>query len=149
MYICSMSRILAIDYGTKRTGLAVTDPQRIIATGLTTVHSKDVLKFIVDYCKNEDVDIFVVGEPRNMNNTPSEITPQIDQFIKLLKKTFPANRIDRMDERFTSKIAMQTLITGGLKKMDRRNKELIDLTSAIIILQSYMEMIANKKQKKL
>lgn len=144
-----MSRILAIDYGTKRTGLAVTDPQRIIATGLTTVHSKDVLKFIVDYCKNEDVDIFVVGEPRNMNNTPSEITPQIDQFIKLLKKTFPANRIDRMDERFTSKIAMQTLITGGLKKMDRRNKELIDLTSAIIILQSYMEMIANKKQKKL
>lgn len=145
MYICSMSRILAIDYGTKRTGLAVTDPQRIIATGLTTVHSKDVLKFIVDYCKNEDVDIFVVGEPRNMNNTPSEITPQIEQFIKLLKKAFPENKIDRMDERFTSKIAMQTLITGGLKKMDRRNKELIDLTSAIIILQSYMDMIANKK----
>ncbi len=140
-----MSRILAIDYGTKRTGLAVTDPQRIIATGLTTVHSKDVLKFIVDYCKNEDVDIFVVGEPRNMNNTPSEITPQIEQFIKLLKKAFPENKIDRMDERFTSKIAMQTLITGGLKKMDRRNKELIDLTSAIIILQSYMDMIANKK----
>lgn len=135
-----MSRILAIDYGTKRTGLAVTDPSRIIATGLTTVHSKDLIRFLTDYCKKEDVAVFVVGEPRQMNNEPSSVTPQIEQFIRQLAKTFPDKRIDRIDERFTSKLAMQALIDSGVKKMERRNKELIDLTSAIIILQSYMEM---------
>lgn len=140
-----MSRILAIDYGTKRTGLAVTDPFRIIATGLTTVPSKDVISFIAEYCKKEDVEIFVVGEPRQMSNQPSSITPQVEQFIRQLAKAFPEKKIDRMDERFTSKLAMQAIIASGVKKSDRRNKELIDQTSATIILQSYLEMNAGNK----
>jgi putative holliday junction resolvase len=144
-YICHMSRILAIDYGTKRTGIAVTDPSRIIATGLTTVHSSELIRFLTDYCKKEDVEFFVVGEPRQMSNEPSAITPQIEQFIRQLKKSFPDKRVERMDERFTSKLAMQALISSGVKKSERRNKELIDVTSATIILQSYLEMLTGKK----
>lgn len=140
-----MSRILAIDYGTKRAGLAVTDPFRIIATGLTTVHSKDLIRFLLDYCQKEDVEFFVVGEPRQMNNQPSSVTPQVEQFVRQLAKAFPGKRIERMDERFTSKLAMDALISSGVKKSERRNKELIDQTSATIILQSYLETMAGKK----
>lgn len=140
-----MSRILAIDFGTKRTGLAVTDPSQIIATGLTTVPTKDALAFLIEYCKKEEVECFVVGDPRQMSNEPSSIAPQVEQFIRQLAKAFPGIKMDRMDERFTSKMAMQALIDSGVKKSDRRNKELIDLTSATIILQSYLEMKAGKK----
>ncbi|NVN96332.1 MAG: Holliday junction resolvase RuvX [Bacteroidetes bacterium] len=134
-----MGRILAIDYGQKRVGIAVTDEFQLIANGLTTVHSKDILIFLKDYVSKEKVECFVVGEPKQMNNLPSESVKFIDPFIKQLKKNFPEIPIERIDERFTSKIASQTMITAGLKKKDRQNKSLVDTISATIILQSFME----------
>ncbi|MEI6696445.1 MAG: Holliday junction resolvase RuvX [Bacteroidota bacterium] len=134
-----MGRILAIDYGQKRVGIAVTDEFQLIANGLTTVHSKDIFVFLKDYISKEKVDCFVVGEPRQMNNLPSESVKFIDPFIKQLKKIFPEIPIERIDERFTSKIASQTMLTAGLKKKDRQNKALVDTISATIILQSFME----------
>ena len=134
-----MGRILAIDYGQKRVGIAVTDEFQLIANGLTTVHSKDILTFLKDYTSKEKVDCFVVGEPRQMNNLPSESVKFIDPFIKQLKKMFPEIPVERVDERFTSKIASQTMLAAGLKKKDRQNKALVDTISATIILQSYME----------
>jgi putative Holliday junction resolvase len=134
-----MPRILAIDYGTKRTGLAVTDPNKIIATALDTVHSAKLIEYLKTYLQNEIVECFVVGEPRQMNNTPSEITPQINAFINKLKIVFPGIPVKRVDERFTSKIAMQSMLIDGSKKSDRANKGLIDQRSAVIILQSYLE----------
>ncbi len=134
-----MGRILAIDYGQKRVGLAVTDELQIIATALETVHSKDVIDFLKTYMTKEQVDCIVVGEPRQMNNTASESVRFIDPFVRRLKKVFPEIKIDRYDERFTSKIASQTMISAGLKKKDRQNKSTIDKISAVIILQSYME----------
>ena len=139
-YICEVSRILAIDYGTKRTGLAVTDPERIIATALDTIHSAKVIEFLKKYMEKEKVEFFVVGEPRQMDNTPSSITPHVEDFIKKLKIAFPDIPVKRIDERFTSKMAFQSMIENGLKKSERRNKEMIDQRSAVIILQSYMEM---------
>lgn len=134
-----MSRILAIDYGTKRVGLAVTDTNRIIATGLDTIHSKDVISYLKEYVSKEDVTCFVVGEPKQMDATDSQIKKQIDQFINQLRKNFPEIPVARMDERFTSMMASQALLMSGVKKKDRQNKELVDMTSAIIILQSFME----------
>lgn len=134
-----MARIIAIDYGGKRVGIAVTDPSQIIASGLTTVHSQDVIKFLGDYCANEEVSTIVIGEPKQMDNTPSESAEMINNFVTHLKRKFPNLRIERMDERFTSKLAMQTMIASGLKKKARQNKELVDEISATIILQSYME----------
>ncbi len=134
-----MGRILAIDYGQKRVGLAVTDEQKIIANALTTVHSKDVISFLKDYNLKENVELFVIGEPKQMNNTPSESAKFVDAFIKKLAKEFPEIPIRKFDERFTSKIAFQSMIDGGLKKKDRRNKEIIDRVSATLILQSYLE----------
>lgn len=134
-----MGRILAIDYGQKRVGIAVTDEFQIIANGLTTVHSKDILSFLKDYISKEKVDCFVVGEPKQMNNLPSESVKFIIPFIKQLKKSFPEIPIERVDERFTSKMASQTIIDAGLKKKDRQNKALVDTISATIILQSFME----------
>jgi len=134
-----MGRILAIDYGQKRVGIAVTDEFQIIANGLTTVHSKDILSFLKDYISKEKVDCFVVGEPKQMNNLPSESVKFINPFIKQLKKSFPEIPIERVDERFTSKMASQTIIDAGLKKKDRQNKALVDTISATIILQSFME----------
>lgn len=134
-----MARILAIDYGTKRVGLAVTDPLQIISTGLDTVHSKDVIKYLKDYTSKEEVECFVVGEPKQMNTYDSQIKNQLDEFIKQLKKNIPLIPVMRYDERFTSKLASQALLMSGAKKKDRQNKELVDMTSAIIILQSYME----------
>lgn len=137
-----MGRILAIDYGQKRVGLAVTDELQIIATALDTVHSKDIIEYLKAYMGKETVDCLVVGEPKQMNNTASESVKFIDPFVRRLKKAFPEMKIDRYDERFTSKIASQTMISAGLKKKDRQNKSTIDKISAVIILQSYMEFKA-------
>jgi len=137
-----MGRILAIDYGSKRVGIAVTDELRIIATGLTTVSTKEIISFLKDYINAEKVDKIVVGEPKKMDNTNSDSALIIEPFIKNLAKQFPEIPILRMDERFTSKMAFQTMIDGGLKKKARQNKSLVDKISATIILQSWME--ANK-----
>ncbi len=129
---------MAIDYGSKRVGIAVTDPQQIIATGLTTVHSKDVIEFLKKYILSEAVECIVIGEPKQMNNEPSDSARFIEPFVLHLKRTFPGIKVERMDERFTSKMAFQTMIDSGLKKKARQNKELVDEISATIILQSYM-----------
>ena len=134
-----MGRIMAIDYGQKRIGLAVTDELQIIATGLATVHITEIHNYIKDYVKKEPVETFVVGEPTQMDDTPSESEKYIEPFINWLKNTFPEIPVERMDERFTSQMAFQTMIDGGLKKKARRNKALIDKISAVIILQSYLE----------
>lgn len=133
-----MGRILAIDYGSKRVGLAVTDSLRLIATGLTTVHSKDLIEFLENYFKKEAVDIVVVGEPKTLQNNKSDSARFIDPFVVHLKKKFPDKQIERYDERFTSSMAHQTMLAGGLKKKDRKEKETVDMISAIIILQDYM-----------
>jgi len=133
-----MGRILAIDYGTKRVGLAVSDPNKIIATGLTTIHSKDLMDFLKVYVVNEMVECIVIGEPKRMNNNPSDVEKQITPFLIHLQRTFPAITIKRMDERFTSKIAFQTMIDAGLGKKARQNKATIDMISATLILQTYM-----------
>ena len=141
-----MGRILAIDYGEKRTGLAVTDPVRIIATALTTVATPTLLQFLKDYCAREQVDIFVVGKAMHMDGRPSESMQYIEPFVEELKKMFPEKEVVRIDERFTSKIAYQTMIDSGLKKKDRRNKGTIDQIAATIMLQDYMRTINNKKK---
>lgn len=133
-----MGRILAIDYGTKRTGIAVTDELQIIASGLTTVNTKDLLVFLNDYIKNESVELFLIGEPKQMNNTASESELHIAEFIQKLQKQIPNIPITRVDERFTSKMAFQTMIDSGLKKSQRKNKALVDEISATLILQSYL-----------
>lgn len=138
-----MARILAIDYGNKRTGIAVTDPLQIIASALTTVHTKDLLDFLKDYVTKEEVEIIVVGEPKQMNNQPSEVEKQITPFVKKLKSTFPQKQIERVDERFTSLMAQRSMIEMGLKKRERQNKATVDEISATIILQTYLE---NKKR---
>ena len=137
----AMARLMAIDYGSKRVGVAVTDTQQLIATGLATVHSKDIIQFITNYTNKEQVCCIVVGEPKTMKNEASQSARFIEPFVKHLKRTFPAIAIKRMDERFTSKIAFKTMIDSGLKKNARQNKALVDEISATIILQSYMEML--------
>lgn len=138
-----MGRIVALDYGQKRTGIAATDPLQMIANSLTTVPSSEVISFLVSYVSREQVDSFVVGYPLQMNNSPSEAVKYIDPFIALLKKNFPDKEIFLADERFTSKIAVQTMVMGGVKKKDRQNKALIDAISATIILQSFLEQKRN------
>ncbi|WP_283636993.1 Holliday junction resolvase RuvX [Aquaticitalea lipolytica] len=133
-----MARLLAIDYGTKRTGIAVTDEFQIIASGLTTVDTKELLAFLKDYTTKEKVELFVIGEPKQMNNEVSESEADILPFIEKLKKAIPDIPIARVDERFTTKMAFQTMIDSGLKKNQRKNKALVDEISATIILQSYM-----------
>ncbi|MCB4798978.1 Holliday junction resolvase RuvX [Neotamlana laminarinivorans] len=133
-----MGRILAIDFGTKRTGIAVTDELQIIASGLTTVNTKDLLIFLTDYIKKETVELFVIGEPKQKDNTASESEKFIKAFIVKLQKTIPSIPIKRVDERFTSKMAFQTMIDSGLKKNQRKNKALIDEISATLILQNYL-----------
>ena len=132
---------MAIDYGKVRTGLAVTDPVRIIATALTTVETPKLLPYIKDYCAREEVDIFVVGEAKHMNNTPSESMALIEPFVEELKKAFPDKQVARMDERFTSKMAFQTMIDSGLKKKQRRDKGMVDQIAATIMLQDYMKTL--------
>ena len=133
-----MGRILAIDYGTKRTGIAITDELQIIASGLTTVATKDLLTFLTDYISREEVELFVIGEPKQMNNETSESEKFIEEFLKTLTLKIPNIPIKRVDERFTSKMAFQTMIDSGLKKNQRKNKTLVDEISATIILQSYL-----------
>lgn len=136
-----MGRIVALDFGRKRTGIAVTDEMRIIASGLTTVGAHEIMPFLKNYVATENVDLFVVGEPKQMDNTPSESEALIQPFLKLLAKTFPKIPIARYDERFTSKMAFQTMIDSGLKKKQRQNKALVDEISATIILQAYLNSI--------
>lgn len=136
-----MGRILAIDYGRKRAGIAVTDELQIIATGLETVASHELLTFLKEYTTREQVDLIVVGEPRDMMNRPSEASRFIEPFVKKLRAAFPNMEIKRFDERFTSKMAHQAMIEGGLKKKKRQDKALVDTLSATLILQSYMESL--------
>ena len=133
-----MGRILAIDYGTKRTGIAVTDELQIIASGLTTVVTEKLLEFLKDYLTKENVELFVIGEPKQMNNQASESEIYIQSFIEKLTKAIPDIPIKRVDERYTSKMAFQTMIDSGLKKNQRKNKALVDEISATLILQSYL-----------
>lgn len=129
---------MAIDYGGKRTGIAVTDEMQIIASGLTTVETKNIFSFLENYFKNENVSKIIVGEPKRMNNEASSIGPEINKFVDKLAKLYPQIEIIRIDERFTSKIAFQTMIDSGLKKKQRQNKALVDEIAATILLQDYM-----------
>ena len=134
-----MPRILAIDYGLKRTGLAVTDPLQIIASPLDTVVTHQLMDFLKNYAQQEEVEAFVVGQPKQADNTPSEIAPHVEGFVKRLGVQFPDTPIHRVDERYTSRMAQQTLVAGGMKKKDRQDKANVDKVSAAIILQSFME----------
>ena len=133
-----MGRLLAIDYGSKRTGVAVTDEMQIIASGLTTVDTKNIINFLKSYIDKESVDLILIGLPKQMNNELSESEPLILKFIKILDKELPDIPIQRVDERFTSKMAFQTMIESGLNKKKRKNKALVDEISATLILQSYL-----------
>jgi putative Holliday junction resolvase len=134
-----MGRIIGIDYGKKRVGLAVTDPLRIIASPLNTVNVNDFDAFIDDYLKSEQIDAFVVGYPVQMNNKPSESVKVIDPFIRKLRKRFPEKPVHLADERFTSKMAYRAMIEGGLKRKKRQDKTIVDKVSAALILQSWLD----------
>lgn len=134
-----MSRILAIDYGRKRTGIAVSDPLQIIASGLTTVPTHQLMDFLLNYIKQEQVECIIIGHPKQLNNEDSENMKNIVPFINRLKKILPDMPVQLVDERFTSVLAHQTMLAGGLKKKDRQNRALVDEISATIILQSYLE----------
>lgn len=134
-----MGRILAIDYGQKRVGIAVTDTLQIIANGLATVPTVEIMSFLEQYLAKEPVDLFVVGLAKQMNNEPSESMKYIEPFVARLRKKFPAIEVKYVDERFTSVLAHQAMLDGGLKKKDRQNKALVDKISATIILQTYLE----------
>ena len=138
-YFCIMGRVLAIDYGRKRTGLAVTDILQIVANSLETVPTHTLMQYLKDYVKKETVDTIVVGLPKQMNNQPSENMARITPFVNRLRKVLPQIPVEYVDERFTSVLAHQAMIDGGLKKKDRQRKELVDEISATIILQSYMD----------
>jgi len=133
-----MPRILAIDYGMKRTGIAVTDELQIIASGLTTISSETAISFLAAYFAKENVSKVLIGEPKQMNGQPSESTPIIEKFVSDLTTAFPEMKIERVDERFTSKMAFQTMIDSGLKKQQRQNKALLDEIAATIMLQDYL-----------
>lgn len=133
-----MPRIISIDYGAKRTGLAVTDPLQIIATGLTTVESKQLIPFLKDYFVREEVELIIIGEPKNWDDTDTHATPLVEKFIKQLQKNFPNIPVKKVDERYTSKMAKDAMLEMGLKKMQRRNKKLVDEIAATIMLQEYM-----------
>lgn len=140
-----MGRILAIDYGKKRVGLAVTDPLKIAANKLVTVPTHKIWDFLADYFQKEQVECVVIGYPRQMNNEPSNAVLYIDPFLNRFRKRYPEIPLELVDERFTSKMAFQTMIDAGLKKKARQNKETIDTVAATIILQSYMEQQKYKR----
>ena len=137
-----MARILSIDYGLKRTGLAVTDPLQIIATGLTTVESKELISFLKNYFLKEQVELILIGEPKNMDDSDTHATPLVEKCIKDLQKSFPNIPIKKVDERFTSKMAKQSMIDMGMKKKQRQNKALVDEIAATIMLQEYLHSIS-------
>ncbi len=139
MYLCNMGRIISIDYGRKRTGLAVTDPMQIVATGLKTIPTHTLMDFLKTYIKENVVDMVVIGLPKQMNYTPSESMKYIAPFVGRLRKELPEMKIEMYDERFTSKIAQQALIMGGAKRSQRENKGILDEMSAVIILNDYLE----------
>jgi putative holliday junction resolvase len=141
-----MGRIIGIDFGTKRIGLAVTDPMQIIASPLDTVGNNEFFSFIAAYLKTEKVEAFVIGYPVQMNNQPSESVRFINPFIKKLKATYPNIEIHLADERFTSQMALRTMIEGGVKKKDRQDKSMVDKISASIILRSYLEARSNRTE---
>ena len=134
-----MGKIVAIDYGTKRTGIAETDSLQLIASGLTTVSTYELKEFMVNYLNKEDIDCLVIGEPKDLQNQASEVEKSIIPFINFIKKRFKSLEIVRVDERFTSKMAFQSMLDGGLKKKQRQDKGIIDKVSATLILQSYLE----------
>lgn len=140
-----MGRIMAIDYGSKRTGIAVTDPDRIIATGLTTVQTSEIVSYIKKYLNSNTVDIIVVGEPKSLNNNDTHSTKAASVFASGLMKHFPEIKIDRLDERFTSALAFNSMIVSGMKRSKRADKSLVDEISATILLQDYMEKMKNSK----
>lgn len=142
-----MGRLLAIDYGTKRTGIAVTDPLKIIPTGLTTVKTASLPDFLKEYIKKEGVECVIIGLPKQMNNEPSETMTHIQSFVKKFKSQFPDIPIEFYDERFTSVLAQRAMLEGGVKKKDRQNKSIVDEISATIILRDYMESRAYKDKK--
>lgn len=134
-----MGRILAIDFGTKRTGLAVTDPLRIIATSLDMVETSKLIEYLKKYFQSQEVEKVIIGLPKRLNNTDSEIAPEVRKFIEKFKSAFPDKAIQTVDERFTSSMAQQAMIEGGMKKKDRQVKGNVDKISAVLILQSYMQ----------
>jgi len=138
-HLPSIMRLMAFDYGTKRIGIAVTDPLQIIATGLDTVHPQHIVEYLKKYLLTELVELFIVGEPKQMDNTPSQSAVHVKGFVTILKKNFPEIPIEMLDERFTSKMASATIAQSGMNKKGRQNKELVDTISAIILLQSWME----------
>ena len=134
-----MARILAIDYGLKRTGIAVTDPLQIIATGLTTVESPKLIIFLKEYMRNEVVELMLIGEPKNWDDSDTHATPLVRQIVRRLEKEFPTVPLKLVDERFTSKLASRAMVEMGMKKKQRRNKALVDEIAATILLQEYLE----------
>ncbi len=136
-----MPRILSIDYGLKRTGLAVTDPLQIIATGLTTVESKQLIPYLKDYFSREQVELIIIGEPKNLDDSDTHATPLVEKCIKELQRNFPGMRIKKVDERYTSKMAVPSMVESGMKKKNRRNKALIDEIAATIMLPQYLSRI--------
>ena len=137
-----MARILCIDYGGKRTGIAVTDPLQIIATGLTTVDSIDLIPFLKKYFLQEEVELIVIGEPKNLDDSDTHATPLVKEAIKKLQKEFPQISVKTVDERFTSKMAKQAMIDMGMKKKNRQNKRTVDEIAATMMLQEYLQTIA-------
>jgi len=133
-----MARLMAIDYGKKRTGLAVTDPMQMIASGLTTVATHDLIPFLKKYFAAEPVETIVIGEPKHLDGNATHATPLVEECIRIIKKNFPDIPVVKVDERFTSKMAFQTMIDSGLKKKDRQNKALVDEIAATIMLQEYL-----------
>ncbi|MCY7411221.1 MAG: Holliday junction resolvase RuvX [Chitinophagales bacterium] len=136
-----MSRIIALDYGLKRTGVAVTDPLKIIATSLETIESSSLLKFLESYFLNEKVELLIIGDPKHLNNSPMEFSKNVNSVIREINIKFPSLKIIRVDERFSSKMAQQAILESGVNKKRRRDKALIDKISAVIILQNYLESI--------
>lgn len=137
-----MARILAIDYGGKRTGIAVTDPLQIIATGLTTIASFELIPFLKKYLKEEEVELIIIGMPKNWDESDTHGTPLVKEAVKKLNKEFPKMKIKEVDERYTSKMAKDAMLQMGLKKKDRRNKGIVDEIAATIMLQEYMQSLS-------
>ena len=142
-----MGRIIGIDFGRKRIGIAVTDPLKIFASPVNTVNNQEFEPFIDEFLKKENIDCFIVGYPVRLNNEPSESVKYLDPFIRRLKKKYPEIPVNLADERFTSQMAMRSMIEGGMKKNDRRDKSVIDKVSAAIILQSWLDRNANINKK--
>lgn len=136
-----MPRILSIDFGSKRTGLAVTDPLKMIATGLAGLHTKDLESFLKQYFQKEDVEKVIIGNPTNLDDSDTHATPLVQAFINRFVKVFPSIPIEQVDERYTSKMAVQSMVASGMKKKDRQNKKLVDEIAATIMLQEYLQRI--------